>query len=280
MNSNLDSETGRRPVPLEAVRDLRSADFAVLAAWLYKKAGVHLAPAKQAMVQARLMRRLRATRIGSFQEYVAFATTNDREAQWVVDLLTTHETRFFREASHFAYLQQTFLPQWTGPLRVWSAASSTGQEAYSLAMLLQSEVPNTAWSIFGTDISEDSIAFARRADYLMAVADQIPRAYLKRFCLRGTGPRDGWFRIDPTLREKVRFHRTSLLEPDFDLQFELVFLKNVLIYFDETSRERALQNVWSRLVCGGALFLGAAETLRGTSIDAEQVHHGVYVKRC
>ena len=259
---------------------LSPSEFGHLADWLYGRTGVKLSPQKLPMVQARLTRRLRATGQASFSGYMELVRTHAPEAQKVLDVLTTHETRFFREAEHFGFLQNTLLPQWESGLRIWSAASSTGQEAYSLAMLLLAESRPEAWSILGTDISEDSVREAARAEYSMAVADQIPTAYLKRYCLRGTGPREGTFRIGPDTRARTRFHRCSILEPDFDLQFDLVFLKNVLIYFDDRSRRTALANVWSRLACGGYLFLGAAETLRGSGIDAGQIFHGVYQKQC
>ena len=260
--------------------DLSEVDFARLAQWVYRSAGVKLAAQKRSMAQARLTRRLRATGVASFAEYIELASRDPAESQWVVDLLTTHETRFFREREHFAFLQSTLLPKLKSGLRIWSAASSTGQEAYSLAMLLLAESRPEPWSIFGTDISEESIREAQEALYSMAVADQIPSPYLKRYCMRGTGPRAGTFRMGNAVRAHVRFRRSSLLAPDFESQFDLIFLKNVLIYFDEQSRRSALSNVWSRLACGGFLFLGAAETLRGTGIEAEHVAHGVYRKQC
>ncbi len=259
--------------------DLTEGDFEVLAHWMYDRTGVRLAPQKRSMAQARLSRRLRATGLGSFTDYLRFARHDAAEAQWVLDLLTTHETRFFRESGHFAFIQQKLLPETKSGVRIWSAACSTGQEAYSLGMLLLAERLPGPWSVFGTDISLDSVGVARRGEYSMLLSEQIPRPYLRRFCLRGTGPRQGTFRVGPELRERARFETDSLLQPRFEFAFDWIFLKNVLIYFDERSRNIALANVWRRLVHGGYLFVGAAETLRGTDLDAAHVHHGVYRKR-
>ena len=172
--------------------EIGAEEFHRIRDFLYAETGINLDSSKTAMVCARLTKRLRHHRINSFGEYLSFTqqAANDKERVVMVDLLSTNETYFFREPGHFDFLRNNILPDHPvgGPMRVWSAASSSGEEAYSIAMLLGDVLGKSSWEIFGSDISTRVLEKARRALYPLARHEGIPEGYLKRFCLRGKGP--------------------------------------------------------------------------------------------
>lgn len=172
------------------------------------------------------------------------------------------------------------LPGWTsGQRRVWSAASSSGEEAYSLAMLLDAERPGAEWEITGTDISDRMIEWARRGRYPIARAERIPRAYLHRYCLKGTGSSQGELLIDRTLRRQVMFQRGNLMLPQSALgEFDLILLRNVMIYFETQTKQQVLQNVLRQLKPGGHLLIGHSESINGMTDELVPVQPAIYRK--
>jgi chemotaxis protein methyltransferase CheR len=198
----------------------------------------------------------------------------------VVDKLTTNETYFFREPQHFEFLA-SLLAQHDGrePFRVWSAASSSGEEAYSIAMLLAEKLGPTGWEVIGTDLSTAMVDSARRALYSMDRARHTPREYLKRHCLRGQGDFEGSLLISRALRAHVHFEPANLMEPLPNLgSFQVIFLRNVLIYFDPPGKEAIVRRVIPLLKPQGYLFTGHAESLSHLDHGLRAVRTAVYAR--
>ena len=234
------------------------------------------------MLCSRLSTHVNELGFSNLQEYYAFISRPAQQAdrQRAIDLITTNETYFFRESKHFDYLREHILPALGDHdhLRFWSAASATGEEAYSIAMVLDEQGLRQPWSILATDISQRVLAFARRALYPMARGERIPEAYLSRYCLCGTGEYEGHVLIDQRLRQRVSFEHCNLVNlpaPPKAL-FDVVFLRNVIIYFDFPTKLQVLQQVIQRIKPGGWLMVGHSESLHGMSLDLEMVAPSIY----
>ncbi|OHC68150.1 MAG: SAM-dependent methyltransferase [Rhodocyclales bacterium GWA2_65_20] len=257
-------------------------EFGLFQELMHTLAGVYLAPNKKSLVETRLARRLRDLGLGCLGDYFrSIASGSDPlELQRAVDLLTTHETYFFREPPHFDFLVTPVLSaQRTGnDFRVWSAASSTGEEAYSIAMLLMDRLGATrSWQVFGSDISADAVAKAVTGIYRTQRIEQMPHGYLQRYCLRGIGRDDGTLRIKDEVSEHVRFAQVNLNRTLPDLgQFEVIFLRNVLIYFDTATRQSVMERLVQRLKPKGWLFIGHSESLGDISTSLRQCQPSIY----
>jgi len=263
--------------------EITNSEFSLFQAFIYDRAGINLGDEKQTLVTSRLGKRLRHYSLGSFKEYfdLMIASPKDGEQLVAVDLLTTNETYFFREPKHFEFLENEILVNWRGgkPLRVWSAASSTGEEAYSIAMLLDDKLGNSSWEIFGSDISSRVLKTARQGHYQQSRIDGIPRAYLQKYCLKGVGEHEGTLLIDKALRQKVSFASINLIQPLGAIDpFDIIFLRNVLIYFDFETKQKIIKQLVEKLKPGGYLFIGHSESLKGIYDDLDNVSPTVYRK--
>jgi chemotaxis protein methyltransferase CheR len=242
-------------------------EFGRIAALMYDAAGLSFNDSKKSLIHSRLAPRIQKMGFGSFANYIALLEDESQatEFQMAVDLLTTNETYFFREPKHYDLLQQE-LPNSASKaaLSVWSAASSFGDEAYSTAMLLSDMQvagrigPN--WSILATDISHRVLLSAKEAvfpeDRLRAVTPE----RLRRYCLRGEGPSEGQVLLQDKIRQRVQFGQLNLCKPFSGLgPFDVIFLRNVLIYFDPATKVDVVDRVLALLKPGGLLFLGTAE---------------------
>lgn len=264
---------------------LSDAEFGQFQALMQRVAGIHLPPSKKSLVSGRLSKRLRERAVGSFGEYYRLIVGGAEpvELQTAIDLLTTNETYFFREPGHFDFLARQILPGLRpgAGFRVWSAASSTGEEAYSIAMVLMDRLGESVpWEVLGSDINSKVIDKAREAVYPVARNEEnIPADYLKRFCLRGTGAMAGRLRVDAALRARVRFAQMNL---NADLrgagEFDLIFLRNVMIYFDMDMKRRVVAALHRQLRPGGWLFIGHSESLNGVSDLLKPVRPTIYRK--
>jgi chemotaxis protein methyltransferase CheR len=244
--------------------------------------GIQLTEAKRPLVEGRLTRLAQDKGARSLQAYVdeLLRQRDPAEIVRVVDKLTTNETYFFREPQHFEFLAR-LLAGHDGPepFRVWSAASSSGEEAYSIAMLLAEKLGPTGWEVVGTDLSTAMVQSARRAIYPMERARHMPREYLKRHCLRGSGEYEGSLLISKALRAQVRFEPANLTEPLPALgSFDVIFLRNVLIYFDPPGKEAIVQRVVPLLKPEGHLFTGHAESLSHLAHGLRAVRTAVYAR--
>ena len=262
---------------------LSNQEFDFLRRMLYDTAGIHLTSEKKALVVGRLTRRIEQLGLASYGEYfrrIAGKLDPD-ERQWALDALTTNETYFFREPPHFAYLAEQILPTARAgeTFRVWSAASSSGEEAYSIAMVLAEHLGQGAWEIIASDLSTRVLDTARRGLYAMERASKIPPAYLRQYCLKGTGPQDGYFIIEPWLRQRVRFMQINLMQPLPRLGlFDVIFLRNVLIYFDVDTKRRVVESLLPALRPGGHFFSGHSESLTGLVQGLRAIKPAIYLK--
>jgi len=235
---------------------------------LYDIAGIHLSPAKKALVCGRLARRLSQHGLTSYGDYYRLLTDgrSGNELQHALDLLTTNETYFFREPRHFDFLKETILSAHHSgqTFRVWSAACSSGEEPYSVAMVLADRLGEAPWEVFGSDISQRVLEKARLGHYSLERGKNIPREYLIRYCLKGVGSQEGTFLIDKALRNRVRFMHVNLNStlPKVG-EFDLIFLRNVMIYFDLPVKRQVVARLIQTLKPGGYFIVGHAETLNG-----------------
>ncbi|KIM10197.1 MAG: hypothetical protein KU37_11505 [Sulfuricurvum sp. PC08-66] len=262
---------------------MTSHTFEKLAALVKTHSGIHLTEAKRQLVVGRLAKRLRHHNLENFDRYYEVCTSSPDELQIMINTITTNETSFFREQHHFTYMRTHILPHIkTGHLRVWSAAASIGAEAYSIAMVLDEILTPHAitWEVIGTDINTDVVDQANEGLFPMRFAEQIPLEYLKAYCLQGVDTHEGEFIIDDYLRSKVHFEVANLMEPiPNDLgRFDIIFLRNMLIYFDNPAKEHILKNVLKTLKPNGMLFIGHAESIGHLTDEVTQIKPTIYRK--
>jgi chemotaxis protein methyltransferase CheR len=263
------------------MRPLTESEFAQFQRFIFDAAGITLSGAKQALVSGRLGKRVAHHRLDSFGQYMRLLSSGQHpeEVQLAVDLLTTNETYFFREFKHFEFLrEQALAARGRGePYRVWSAASSSGEEAYSVAMVLADCLDAAPWEVLGTDISTQVLRHAARALYPMERARHVPPEYLRRYCLRGTGDYAGRLLIDPALRRRVRFGQVNLNVPLPELgPFDLILLRNVMIYFNDETKRGVVARVSGALRPGGHFCVGHSESLHSIPHALEQVSPSIY----
>jgi chemotaxis protein methyltransferase CheR len=245
---------------------LTDRTFGDIAALMHSAVGLSFAANKKPLVSSRLAPRIQRLGLGGFEDYVALLHSPDDggEFQVAVDLLTTNETYFFREPAHFELLERELAQSRPRSLRVWSAASSFGDEAYSTAMLLSDMAQHgrigADWQILGTDISDRVLNSAAAGIYPLERLRAVTPERVKRHCLRGEGESEGLVQIVPKLRERVRFGQLNLCAPiDAIGPFDVVWLRNVLIYFDPPTKRAVVDRVLTQLRPGGLFFIGTAE---------------------
>jgi len=243
--------------------------------------GITLSDQKKALVVGRLGSRLRHRKADSFTAYYKLLQDpgESDELQTAIDLITTNETSFFREADHFNVLRDYVhsLRPVPFPFRVWSAASSSGEEAYTIAMVLSDILASAEWDVVGTDISTRVLERARKGLYPMERAATIPQDYLRRFCLKGQDRHEGLFLMSRQIRERVTFTHANLCKPLPRLgPFDVAFLRNVLIYFDLPQKKLVVEAVVNQLKPGGLLIVGHSENLTGIRGDLTVLKPTVY----
>ncbi|WP_374595059.1 protein-glutamate O-methyltransferase CheR [Aquabacterium sp.] len=262
--------------------ELSQRSFNAVCEMFRNVSGIKLAPEKRSMVVGRLQKLANESGAASLDDFIERVVRGDDPTQVVkvVDKLTTNETYFFREPQHFAFLERLLAERrGGGEFRVWSAASSSGEEAYSIAMVLADKIGRRGWQIVGTDLSTSVLASARRALYPMDRTDHMPPGYLKRFCLKGLDEYAGQLLIDKPLRANVRFEQANLMQPLPDIGlFDVVFLRNVLIYFDNEKKAEIVQRVVPQLKPGGYLFTGHSESLSMLKTGLRQVQPAIYAR--
>ncbi|BCJ56209.1 chemotaxis protein methyltransferase [Actinoplanes sp. NBRC 14428] len=268
-------------LPLAASRQLTGDEFRHLTGLLREHTGIALGPGKEALVASRLDKRVRQLGLGGYADYISLLRDSHDEVELhrMIDLLTTNETFFFREPRHFEYLSAVIVPQRQPGrvLRMWSAASSTGEEAYTAAMVLAESLPAAQWEILGSDISTEVVETARRALYPIEAAGKIPPPLLRRYCLRGREEYEGLLTVSRQLRERVQFHCLNLMEDIRRLgSFDVIFLRNVMIYFDLPTKRDLVDRMQDVLVPGGHLIIGSSESLNAIPSRLRMVEPSIY----
>ena len=278
-----DRNTGRReekrllaaavfdPVP----RAVSTRDFERFQELIYREAGIWLSPMKVSLLAGRLAKRLRHHGLRAYKDYYNLVVESTDERSHMLDAITTNETHFFREPQHFECLKSVIFPKWMQEaadglrrrrIRAWSAGCSTGQEAYSLAMVLLHHFPPTSgWQIeiIATDLSNRALEIAKRGIWPREKACEIPREYLKEFMLKGVGSQAAKIKAGRDIASVIQFSRVNLNDHGYPFSgpFDLIFCRNVLIYFDKDSRERTVRRLTGLLAEDGYLFVGHAESL-------------------
>ena len=242
-------------------------EFQRISTLMYDSIGLSFGDSKLSLIQSRLVGRIQRLGFDNFADYIAILEDESEGAEFqiAVDLLTTNETYFFREPKHFELLEQELANLGPRvPIRIWSAASSFGDEPYTIAMLL-SELQvqgriGSQWSILATDISHRALISAKAGVYPIDRLRAVPKDYLRRYCLRGEGDSEGQVMIQDKVRERVQFGQLNLCKAlDIDGPFDAIFLRNVLIYFDQATKIEVVDRVCSLLKTDGLFFLGTAE---------------------
>jgi chemotaxis protein methyltransferase CheR len=250
---------------------------------VYRTAGINLKQNKEALVRARLMKRLRTLGIRRVEEYIELIESDPAgpEIGCLIDVMTTNKTSFFRETEHFSFLRDSVLPQMTTVrLRFWSAACSSGEEPYTLAIVLREHLAGLDGRdvrILATDISRRMLAKAREAVYPQAVVQEAPLAQYRKYFTPLTG--SGAVRVAAEVRRMVHLAYLNLMEPwPMKGAFQVIFCRNVMIYFDRSTQQALIQRFWDRLEEGGYLFVGHSEGLSAIHHRFRYVRPAVYRK--
>jgi chemotaxis protein methyltransferase CheR len=276
-----------KPIP-----ELAPEEFSLFQALVLRESGIHLGEKNRAMLVSRLWKRLRALEMNSFSAYYRRVKADPLEMVRMLDCISTNETHFFREPAAFECLRRRVFPEWvaqaeTGKrgrtIRVWSAACSTGEEPFSLAMALLSEFPLSAgWNVevLGTDISTKVLARASAGIWPVERIADVPVEYQRKFLLKGFGPRKGKIKAAEELRRIVRFQRINLTQEPYHVSgpFDVIFCRNVLIYFEWETKIKVVDRLGQFLTPNGYLFLGHAESLHGVADKLQNVAPKIFPK--
>lgn len=243
-------------------------EFNLFKSFIYESAGITLTDSKRTLVITRLGKRMRKLDISSFKNYYDIVTkkNNDVELQIAIDLLTTNETYFFREPKHFDYFKNEILTKLNSGtnFKIWSAASSTGEEAYSIAMVLAEKFGlQSDWKVYGTDINSDVVNQANQGLYSIDEQEKISKDYLREYCLKGVRDQSGKMLMDKLLKRHVNFELLNIngVWPERLGYFDLIFLRNIMIYFDLETKQKLINKIADKIKPGGYLFIGHSETL-------------------
>lgn len=266
-------ELASTPVP-------NDREFLLFQQLIETRLGIFLPQQKKALLSNRLWKRLQACDVKGFSEYYQFIQSPQgrSELNTALELITTNETYFFREQKHFDHMRMHLLPSSRGKsiYRVWSAAASTGEEPYSIAMVLKDACP-TEWELLSSDVNRKVIEQARIGIYPELRVRNIPQHYLRRFCRKGIGPQSGNVRVIAELREAINFFTLNLHEDFPDIgKFDLIFLRNVLIYFENENKVKILERIANCLQPDGILFVGHSESLHGLTSRFVPVQPAIY----
>jgi len=272
------------PDPRFAISD---KEFRYLRDLIYAHTGIALSDHKRALLCARLARRLRRHGLSSYSEYYELLTERDpygRELMEMINAITTNKTEFFRELHHFQFLGEHVFPALRAAhhrrVRIWSAATSTGEEAYSLGMTACESLPIAEYDIkiLASDIDTSVLECAAEGIYSVEAVRRIPEALRARYFLRGTRTNDGFVRVKPALQSLIRFRRLNLIDESWPMHgpFDAIFCRNVFIYFDKDTQRRLVQRFAAMLQPGGHLMLGHAETIHGFDHILHMVGHSIY----
>ncbi len=268
-------------------------DYEFICRQVYERSRIHLGANKKEMVSARLSRRLHQLGLEDCHAYCRLLKSEDgkEELAHLVDLIATNYTNFFRETEHFKFLIQTVVRDWKTErrlkggecFRVWSSAASTGEEAYSIAILLAeafADELSVRWKVEASDISSRVIEKARLAVYSGERMQLVREERVRRHFQYGVGNWEGFYRVRPELRAQVHFHELNLLQDryPFERGFHVIFCRNVMIYFDHDTQEQLVTRLSEQLLPGGYLFVGHSETLTGIRHPLKVVLPSIYRK--
>lgn len=264
---------------------LSGKDFSRLKEFIYAHCGINITDVKRTMLEARLQKRLKLLGMPSFSSYCDYLFSRDglnNELTNMIDVVTTNKTDFFREPAHFQYLTEKALPDIMlkcgnqKVISVWSAGCSSGEEPYTLAMVLKET--GCRFIILATDISTRVLDKAKLAIYEEDKILPIPNDLKRKYLLKSKNPQKKLYRVVGDLREAIRFRRLNFMDEDFGFRekMDIIFCRNVIIYFDKSTQERLLNRFCNYLAPHGYIFMGHSETLFGMDVPLTQVAPTVY----
>ena len=270
---------------------LSEQDFDRLSKFIYSVAGIKLPPVKRIMLQSRLQKRLRALDIPDFKTYTDYVTSAVGQQEALVhmlDVVSTNKTDFFREPVHFDYLREVVLPDFVSEgkqrmLKIWSAGCSSGEEPYTIAIVVKEFLerhPGYDFSILGTDISTQILSVAVNAVYKEERVADIPLELKRKYFLRSKDREKATVRVVPELRRKCTFMRLNFMDENYRVPdvYDVVFCRNVLIYFDRKTQEEVIRKLCGRLKTGGNFFLGHSESVMNMDLPLRQLRPTIFVK--
>jgi len=267
---------------------LSDAEFAKLSKFIYSQYGIKMPPEKRIMLQSRLQKRLRVLKIYSFKEYIDYVFSNqgNDEIIHMMDVVSTNKTDFYRESAHFEYLRQVILPKLYEEkkhIKIWSAGCSSGPEVYTLSIELSefaASHPGFDYSILGTDISTLMLKKAFAGVYPEEMVNMIPLELKRKYLLKSKEKTKKLVRINSILRSKTKFMRINFMDDHYAVneQFDIVFCRNVLIYFDRETQEKVINKLCNYLRLEGFFFLGHSESITNITVPLKQLKPTVYSK--
>jgi len=270
---------------------LSPAEFDHLVKLVYEQCGINLTPAKKVMLESRLTKRLRSLSLTGFKEYIDFLKTKggiEQELIHMIDVVTTNKTDFFREPHHFDFMKSTVLPEFQSkhngsrPFKIWSSACSTGEEPYTMAMVLQefaNQHPSFTYNILASDISTQVLQRASTAVYSENHVAPLPLSMKQKYLLRSKDQEKPTVRIIPKLRERVSFLRVNLMDSSWKIEDQdVIFCRNVLIYFDRKTQIDVVTKLVNKLRPGGLLVIGHSESLHSFDLPLTQIKPTIFIK--
>ena len=273
------------------IAPLNDADFTKLSNFIYVNYGIKLPLSKKIMLQSRLVSRLKINGIKSYADYTKYVLSGEASESEIVnmiDLVSTNKTDFYRESAHFDFMKDVILPDFLAsesrqPMKIWSSASSSGEEAYTIAMVISEFIENNRkidFEILGTDISARILEKAKLGIYPLDRVDVIPLSQKKKYLLRSKDEENPMVRIVPHLRTKARFQRLNLMDSSYNVpkDFDIIFCRNVLIYFDRETQEKVINKLCMHLKPGGYFFLGHSESISGIDVPLKPLKPTMFVK--
>ncbi len=271
---------------------LSDGDFQLISKVIYDTWGIKMPPAKKTMLSSRLNKRVKVLQLGSYKEYIDYVLSPEgRKNEWshLIDAVSTNKTDFFREKQHFDFMTRTMLPhlapelrkQGNRTLRIWSAGCSSGEEPYTMAMVLAEYERINPWfsfSVTATDINNQVLSHANNGIYDNEKIGTVPANIRYRYFMKGTGSQAGLHRIVPELRKRVMFKRLNLMANNFAFKagFDIIFCRNVIIYFDRPTQSKLFQKFYDNLSPSGFMFIGHSENLHSMEGKFSKIESAIY----
>lgn len=268
---------------------LNQKEFEFLSSYIYDNFGIKMPPAKKTLLECRLQKRLRVVGMNNFGQYLEYLFSREgleQELPHMRDVVTTNKTDFFREPGHFEFIKSLNWSEYFGgdlsnkSLKLWSAGCSSGEEPYTLAMML-AEMAAFDYHITATDLSQDILAKAMQAVYQEEKVRPVSLFLKQKYFLKHKDPAKPLMRIIPELRRKVSFRLLNFMDTSYDMphKYDMIFCRNVLIYFDRQTQENVVRKLCANLKEGGYLFIGHSESLNGYQLPLRQLKSTIFQKQ-
>jgi len=268
--------------------ELSDKDFQAFSDFIYSEYGIKMPPVKRVMLQGRLLKRIRELNMNSYTEYKEYFFSQEGQKKEIfnfLNVITTNKTDFFREPVHFDFLQDEILPthQGNGFFKVWSAGCSSGEEPYTISIVLNEHKrlsPNFNFAIHGSDISNKVLTKAAKGIYAENKISLMPLEFKKRYFLKSKDRNSPTVRVKPELQRNIALKHVNLMDSHYDMNetFDVIFCRNVLIYFDRATQEKVISKLCNYLRPGGIFFIGHSESLSGMNVPLEHIKPTIFKK--